>query len=98
MGVALLLLLVVFNFIGIDEPAPYFIVALIIWFAFLHSGVHATLAGVLVAFTIPAKAKLQSLDFVGWTREKLAEIEEADIPGAAAAVAEKQQELNNYLI
>ena len=81
-GVALLLLLVVFNFIGVDEPAPYFIVALIIWFAFLHSGVHATLAGVLVAFTIPAKAKVQSLDFVGWTREKLAEIEDADIPGA----------------
>ena len=94
-GVALLLLLVLFNFIGIDEPTPYFIVALVIWFAFLHSGVHATLAGVLVAFTIPAKAKVQPLDFVGWTRDKLAEIENADIPGAHVLEDPAQQ---NYAL
>ncbi len=63
-GMLLWLVLVVFNLFGVDEPWPYFLVASVIWFAFLHSGIHATIAGVLVAFTIPAKARTAPLDFV----------------------------------
>lgn len=81
-AVAFLLLLVFFNLIGIDEPWPYFVVASIVWFAFLHSGIHATIAGVLVAFTIPAKAKTAPLEFVNFARREIDKIEEAEVPGA----------------
>ena len=36
---------------------PYFLVAVFLWYALLQSGVHATLAGILGAFTVPARSK-----------------------------------------
>lgn len=81
-GLGLLVLLILFNIFDIDNPTPYLIVASVIWFAFLHSGVHATIAGVLVAFTIPAKSRTEPVAFVEWARRKLDEIEEVDVPGS----------------
>jgi len=48
---------VALNRLGIQRTAPYFLVGIIVWVFVLKSGVHATLAGVLIAFTIPLKAK-----------------------------------------
>ncbi|MFA6014192.1 MAG: Na+/H+ antiporter NhaA [Gallionellaceae bacterium] len=56
-SVALVLLLFVLNFAGIRKVLPYFGVAILLWYALLQSGVHATLAGVLCAFAIPARPK-----------------------------------------
>ncbi|MDP2181135.1 MAG: Na+/H+ antiporter NhaA [Actinomycetota bacterium] len=81
-GLALLLVLVMLNLLGVDGPLPYFLVACVVWFAFLHSGVHATVAGVLVAFTIPAKARTEPVAFIEWARGKLDEIELQDVPGS----------------
>lgn len=50
-------LLLTFNFAGIRKVMPYFLVAVLLWYALLQSGVHATLAGVLGAFTVPARSK-----------------------------------------
>lgn len=53
----LVLLLFVLNFAGIRKVLAYFVVAALLWYALLQSGVHATLAGVLCAFAIPARPK-----------------------------------------
>ena len=45
------------NRLGIQRTAPYLLVGIIVWVFVLKSGVHATLAGVLIAFTIPLKTK-----------------------------------------
>ena len=45
------------NRLGIQRTAPYLLVGIIVWVFVLKSGIHATLAGVLIAFTIPLKAK-----------------------------------------
>ncbi len=49
--------LAVFNLTGVRRPAPYLLVGLFIWVCVLQSGVHATLAGVAVAFAIPLRSK-----------------------------------------
>ncbi|HQS57424.1 MAG: Na+/H+ antiporter NhaA [Gallionellales bacterium 35-53-114] len=54
---ALVLLLFVLNFAGIRKVMPYFLLAVLLWYALLQSGVHATLAGVLGAFAVPARPK-----------------------------------------
>jgi NhaA family Na+:H+ antiporter len=56
-AVGVLALLVFLNLAGIRRTLPYFILAVFLWYALLQSGVHATLAGVLGAFTVPARQK-----------------------------------------
>jgi NhaA family Na+:H+ antiporter len=44
------------NRLGVVRKAAYFIVGCILWVSVLKSGVHATLAGVALAFTIPLRS------------------------------------------
>ena len=59
LGVAagILLLLILFNLVGIRKSIPYFLGGIVMWFALFYSGVHATIAGILVALCIPARAR-----------------------------------------
>lgn len=61
---ALIGVLVTFNFAGIRHVLPYFLTAILLWYAMYASGVHATLAGVLGAFTVPARSKYNPATFV----------------------------------
>jgi NhaA family Na+:H+ antiporter len=67
--------LVVFNRLGIRNPAPYFIVGIFLWMSMLESGVHATIAGILTAMTIPARVKYEPKRFVNLMRETLDKFE-----------------------
>ncbi|MFK5986488.1 MAG: Na+/H+ antiporter NhaA [Pseudomonadota bacterium] len=51
-----LAILILLNWFGVARKAAYFIVGMVLWVSVLKSGVHATLAGVALAFTIPLKA------------------------------------------
>jgi Na+:H+ antiporter, NhaA family len=52
-AIALLLGLFVLNKMKVKSMIPYIIGGIAVWWFMLHSGIHATIAGVLVAFTIP---------------------------------------------
>jgi NhaA family Na+:H+ antiporter len=60
---ALFALLLALNMIGIRKTIPYFILAVFLWYALLQSGVHATIAGILGAMTVPATPKFDPQRF-----------------------------------
>lgn len=57
LGGGFVALLVLFNLCNVNKGTYYLIVGLALWFCVLKSGVHATLAGVVVALTIPLMIK-----------------------------------------
>lgn len=50
-------LMIILNRFGVYNPLTYFTVGLVMWYFMLESGVHATIAGVIAAFSIPSKPK-----------------------------------------
>lgn len=53
------------NYLGVRRTLFYAIVGFLgVWLAFVYSGVHATIAGVLIAFTIPARTKISETDYI----------------------------------
>ena len=63
-GAGFILLLIIANLSGIKNLLIYIILGIGLWLAFLFSGVHATVAGVVLAFTIPASSRINSLEFM----------------------------------
>ncbi|HIP53009.1 MAG TPA: Na+/H+ antiporter NhaA [Chromatiales bacterium] len=72
-----LLLLVILNLGGIRGRSPYLLLGVVLWIAMLKSGIHATLAGVLLAFTIPMRPKYDPERFVEHVNRLVAEIKMA---------------------
>lgn len=54
---AALTTLIVMNRLGVVRQAAYILVGIVLWVSVLKSGVHATLAGVALAFTIPLTSR-----------------------------------------
>lgn len=52
-----LVILVIGNRLGITTPNFYALIGLLLWIALLKSGIHATVAGVLIGMTIPVRAR-----------------------------------------
>lgn len=56
----------------IQSKAFYFLLGGAVWFLFLNSGIHPTIAGVLVAFTVPAKPVLEPMKYIRQIRRAMA--------------------------
>lgn len=90
-GMGIFGLLVVFNRVGIRHPLPYVITGFFLWFAFLQSGVHATIAGILLAATIPARSNADPNEFLESGREILDEYREVGNLGEGLPVQQGRQ-------
>ncbi len=70
-GAGVLVALVAANRLRIQRPAVYVVLGIALWVAFLKSGIHATVAGVLLALTIPARRRLDTHEFLARGNELL---------------------------
>jgi len=66
------------NVLGVRKPVVYAAIGIVAWVAVLNSGVHATIAGILLAFTIPARSYLEKAEFLSESRSLLDKLESAD--------------------
>ena len=89
-GGAFLVLLIMSNIIGIRSTLYYAVLGVVgLWFTFLLSGIHPTIAAVLVAFTIPAKQKVSKSAFSLRFEQLLSKFRSAKT--VEAPVASKEQ-------
>lgn len=72
------------NLLGVRKPAIYTIIGIGVWYAVLKSGVHATVAGVLLAFAIPARTYVDRESFVKRSRWLIDRFEAA-LPNSSEA-------------
>jgi len=73
-GIAVLAISFVAGRGGVRSPVVYGLLGIAAWAAFLRSGVHATIAGVLLAMTIPATTKLDAAGFRTRLQKALADL------------------------
>jgi NhaA family Na+:H+ antiporter len=84
-----LLMLIIGNLIGIRNSAFYLVLGICVWMCFYFSGVHATIAGVLVAFTIPAVTRISERSYSANLRDLSYKFEE-EIPNNSTLLTSTQ--------
>ena len=94
LGVAagVLALLFTFGSAGVRRPSVYAVLGVVLWVAMLKSGIHATVAGVLLAMTIPARTRIDEDEFVRSVGASLRDFKQACGPGSTVMSNYDQQE------
>lgn len=92
-GIFVVLLLAA-NRLGVRSTLVYIILgACGLWPAFIFSGVHPTVAGVIAAFTIPALRRIDSAEFANLSRVYIDEFAQASDGGESVLANEEQVSL-----
>lgn len=91
-GAVFLAALVGANRSGVRHPLIYAALGIGgLWIAFLLSGVHATIAGILAAMAIPTTTRIDAGEFLAKSRAILVEFEQAANHGEATLTNEERQ-------
>lgn len=92
-GLGFLAILMGANRMGIRSPFIYGLFGIGgLWMAFLFSGLHPTIAGVLAAFTIPATSAMTKNEFAHKSEKFSQEFQKAEVPGVSVLGNEEQSQ------
>ena len=93
-GAVVLVALVLVNRLGVRRTSVYVVLGIALWIAFLKSGVHATIAGVLLAMTIPARRVIDGPAFLERSRMLLEQFATGLQPGRATPTSEQMNAIH----
>lgn len=106
-GLLLLVIIGLLLKLGVSRPILYFVLGVLFWVAILHSGIHATIAGVILGFMVPTKAPMSLADFDEMSLEMVKRYREArsaadektakNMLGAFEALAESTESASERL-
>lgn len=90
-GFGVLGLAVLFNRLDVRHPFVYLLLGIFVWTAFLKSGIHATIAAILMAFVIPATTRIDGVDLVRRVELITARLKAIGLPEDTRMNTEEQQ-------
>ncbi len=91
-GAGLVGCMALLNRLGLRATQVYLVIGAAVWFCVLKSGVHATIAGVVCAMTIPARTPCRDQNFAAWARLLIGRYEKSHDPDQTILTNKKQLE------
>jgi NhaA family Na+:H+ antiporter len=89
---AVILLLATFNLVGCKKLWPYLIAGIALWVFVHESGVHATIAGVVLALTIPSRTCINTVEFSREARALLDKFDRTETGDLLTLTSKGQQD------
>jgi Na+:H+ antiporter, NhaA family len=85
-------LLIGLNAMGVRRLWPYLLGGIALWYFVHESGVHATVAGIALAFTIPTHTRINAVEFSRKARDFLARFDRTESGDSLVLTSKGQQE------
>jgi NhaA family Na+:H+ antiporter len=90
-GFAILAVGMFMNHLDVRHSFAYLLVGIFVWIAFLKSGIHATIAAILMAFVIPATTRINGKDLIQRVEIITAKLKAIGLPQDTRMNSEEQQ-------